>query len=139
MDAGHDEKEGTTMKDPRPNLFMVTALILALAALLAGPVQAKVIDTDGTTLAQAQQPFDGGIRAVTDSARTAPLRGDDGVDRGWYTGLEYADMPPVTSSSGDGFGWRDGGIAAGGGALLAALLASATLVATRGRNRVALP
>ncbi len=129
------------MKDPRPNMFMVTALILALAALLAGPAQAKVIDTDGTTGSQAQsshQPYDGGIRAVLNGAAVSPLRGVDAVDRG-YTGLEPADARPATSSSGDGFDWRDGGTTAALGALLLALLASTAIVTTRHRGKVALP
>ena len=154
------------MKDPRPNMVMVTALILALAALLAGPAQAKVVDTDGTTTASSeestQQPFDGGSRAVqiptvipylshgmglgsdtgvsaAQPERTIPyLSHGIGVDRGSYTGLEGKDLPQASATSGDGFGRREGGIAAAG-ALLVALLASTALVTTRHRSRMALP
>jgi hypothetical protein len=167
-------KEETSMKDPRPNILMMTAFVLGLAALLVGPAQARVVDTDGSTVAtDAQQPFDGGLRAVqtpavdpylsqgigVDKSQFGGLRGDDTVDRGWYTGLEYKDMSPVATDdtvnrgwytgleykdmpsvpteTGDGFGWRDGGITTGLATALLAL-ASAAFLASRRRTRLAM-
>ena len=51
---------------------------------------------------------------------------------GWYTGLEFADMPPVQTSA-DGFAWGKATFGIGA-VLLAALLAATTVVATRSRH-----
>jgi hypothetical protein len=55
---------------------------------------------------------------------------------GWYTGLEFADMPPVQQPSDDGFAWGKATFGIGA-ALLAAMLAATTVVATRRHGRIA--
>ena len=52
---------------------------------------------------------------------------------GWYTGLEFADMPTVQQPSDDGFAWGKATFGIGA-VLLAALLAATTVVATRSRH-----
>jgi len=111
----------TVVLDSAPDTLWVPAA--ALRDIDGDNATAEVVNADGTTE----------TREVA-----LGLRGDDGVDRGWYTGLEYADLPPVASDSGDGFGWRDGGITAGAAALFLAV-ASALFLTTRQRTRVALP
>ena len=55
------------------------------------------------------------------------------VNSGWYTGLEYADLQPIRSSSDDGFPWGNATFGIGA-ALLALLLAGTTVMATRSRH-----
>jgi hypothetical protein len=52
---------------------------------------------------------------------------------GWYTGLEFADVPTVQQPSDDGFAWGKATFGIGA-VLLAALLAATTVVATRSRH-----
>ena len=52
---------------------------------------------------------------------------------GWYTGLEFADLPTVQQPSDDGFAWGKATFGIGA-VLLAALLAATTAVATRSRH-----
>jgi hypothetical protein len=134
------------MKDLRTtNMLMVTALMLALAAMLAGPAFGRVVDDGGTTVYKSTSStttFDDkaslykGTGAESSGRTVIPyLSHGMGVDEsrfsggqtarhngGWYTGLEYADPPKLVQSD-DGFDW--GGIQIGAGVALAALLLAA--------------
>jgi hypothetical protein len=108
--------EGTiTMKDFRLNqMLMITALMLALAAMLAGPASARSFDDkaslymDKAAASQTVNPYVGSTGTETAYR-----------NNGWYTGLEYSDLPQPVQSD-DGFQW--GGVQIGAGAALAALL-----------------
>jgi hypothetical protein len=55
------------------------------------------------------------------------------VNSGWYTGLEYAGLPPAQpASSGDGFSVDETALGIAGA--VAALLLAATVAVTRSRN-----
>ena len=163
--------EGTiTMKDFRLNqMLMITALMLALAAMLAAsPAGARPVDLDGTELKAA----DHSVATMPTWQRAIQLRSEaldryyglgqdnttstyekaiqarsEALDRyyglgdkaenetsnsGWYTGLEYSDLPQPVQSD-DGFEW--GGVQIGAGAALAALLlATLTTIGLRSRG-----
>jgi hypothetical protein len=150
------------MKDQKTMFMMVSALMLALAAMLAGPAGARPIDVDGTPGSSKVlnlRPDDKGglqgIGAVGEAVSVMPYAGfvvpylsqGQGVDKsqfggvqtpqsnsGWYTGLEHADMPNATvAPDSDDFAWRE--VTIGGGAAIAALLlAGMALLYTRGRH-----
>ncbi len=145
--------------DTRMRFLMATALVLAIAAMLAGPAGARPIDTDGTELSSSQQqvlrPDDKagalGVGAIAEPQTVIPyLSQGQGVDAsqyggvqnarsnsGWYTGLEYADLPQTGNQtappqSSDDPVWREPSVF--GAALAALLLAAMTLMAVRKRH-----
>lgn len=180
------------MQDSRTRATMaVTALVLAVAAMLAGPAQARKVegasvggaaiqDRNIDATRSAERPsvvvpyLSHGIGVDRSAYETTPaepvtvvpyLSHGVGVDSalfrdrmqtarsggvspsvqqdarhnsGWYTGLEYRDLPNSTfgptSSSDDGFDWGPVTFGAGAAAI-ALLLAMMTLIATRGRTR----
>ena len=115
--------------DSRTRFMMVTALVLALAALLAGPAGARPIE-EGQPALQHERSNGGWYTGLEyqDLPRLQPASGD-----GWYTGLEYRDLPPLQPASDDGFAWDDA--AFGVGAAVTAVLLAGTLVAIRTRSR----
>ena len=147
--------------DSRTTFLMITALVFALAAMFAAsPAGARPIDIDGTLLGghpapTSVRPDDQGgplgVGAVTSStpiwmkalqARSEALDRYYGLgskadsetsNSGWYTGLEFADVPTVQQPSDDGFAWGKATFGIGA-VLLAALLAATTVVATRSRH-----
>ena len=147
----------------KTKFMMVSALVLALAAMLAGPAGARPIDVDGTAGSSKVlnlRPDDKGglqgVGAIGEGVSVMPYAGfvipylsqGQGVDEsqfggvqtahqnsGWYTGLEYADMPGAQSApQSDDFAWRDVTLGAGT-AIAALLLAGMALLFTRGRQR----
>jgi hypothetical protein len=107
--------------DSRMRTLMATALVLALAAMLAGPAGARPIDGDGTavtsTQAQAARPDDKGgplgVGAIG-TEQTSPATGTQ------------APQPDGDS------GWR--GTSTFGVAMAGALLAAMALLAVRRRH-----
>ena len=91
------------MKDDlRMRTLMATALVLALAAMLAGPAGARPIDTDGTAFtssqAQAARPDDKGgplgVGAIADPQLVVPyLSQGIGVDPADFGGTPQAVDP----------------------------------------------
>ena len=170
------------MQDSRTTATMaVTALMLALAAMLAGPAQARKVEgtSGGGGAAQIQDrnlsatdsahpsvvvPYlSQGIgvdESAFETATTGPtmvvpyLSQGVGIDSslfrdaqqnarhnsGWYTGLEYGDLPTTpfgsTSTVDDSFDWGPVSFGAGAAAI-ALLLAMMTLIALRRPNKLA--
>jgi hypothetical protein len=86
--------------------LILTALVLVLASLLAGPAAAQ-----------------------------SPRAQNEYRNSGWYTGLEHRDLPPAQSSSSDDYlPWLDPTVLGIAVAAAAALLAT-TVVASRVRHR----
>jgi hypothetical protein len=181
-------KEDAAMRydSQKTSFLMVTALMVALAAMLAGQAGARPVDVDGTELGSSAfvpvRPDDqagpqgvGSVGATMPTWQRALLLRSQALDRqygptgvtptwqkalqlrsealdrqyglgkqvqtakhnsGWFTGLEYADPPSMTSaqqSGDDGFPFSDVTIGIGA-AIAAALLAGMALLYTRGRH-----
>ena len=115
----------TTTHNRRLRLAMLPALVLALAALLAGPALAA-------ENARTNSGWYTGLE-YADLPPAQPAGENERSNSGWYTGLEYQDLPPAQPAvAGDSFAWDK--TAFGGGAAVAALLLAATVVATRNRS-----
>jgi hypothetical protein len=112
--------------DPRTTFLMVSALVLALAAMLASPASARPIEgiQSGPAYESGVRPDDkSGLQGVGSVANPQPV-------------TPNADTPgaPAAPQSGDGFDWRDASIGLGA-AMAAVLLTTMVVLATRGRHR----
>jgi len=116
------------MKDLRLNqMLMITALMLTLAVTLAGPAAAATFD-DKASLYMDKASASQTVISYPDSTATETAYRNNG----WYTGLEYSDLPQPVQSD-DGFQW--GGVQIGAGAALAALLlATMTTIGLRSKG-----
>lgn len=114
------------MKQARlTRVFVLTALAVVTAALLARPATATVENE------RSNSGWYTGLE-YPDLPRQRPVVQNEYSNSGWYTGLEYEDLPRVEAASTDsGFPWAE---TSGLGAAFAAVLVGATLVATRRRN-----
>ena len=138
-------------------MLLTTAVLAAVAALVAGPAQAFVMDVEGGggSGAAATVPARGGLdpairtaiaaRTIQESSLATPQRGTIpylshgiGVDETLFSGQPTATATAAQVSSGTDFDWTWVGLGAGGAALLAAAMAGLYL-STRQRSRVALP
>ena len=143
--------------DTRVRAMMATALVLALAAMLAGPAAARPIDVDGTELSSSQVPVARpddrggplGVGAIAEPKPVIPYVSQGlGVDTsqfsgsqtadansGWFTGLEHADLPAAatqpTLQSDDRTGWLEP--TTFGVAMAGLLLAAMALLGVRRR------
>jgi hypothetical protein len=106
--------------DTRIRALMATALVLALAALLAGPAAARPIDVDGRT-------------ELSSSQQQQAARPDD---QGGPLGVGAVDPKPVTETqapqSDDDSGWRT--TSSFGVAVAGVVLAAMALLAVRRRQ-----
>ena len=106
--------------------LLVTAIVVAMAAVLAGPAAAS---------AENERSNSGWYTGLEykDLPRQQHAVQNEYSNNGWYTGLEYADLPsaPVAAAD-DGFPWEETTISLG--AAIAALLVAASVVASRSRN-----
>jgi hypothetical protein len=133
--------------------FMIGALALAVAMMLALPAQARPIlgtsaepTVDSSKFEVDASPgmvvpyLSHGMGVDQSQYSGTPASGQSPTDNsGWYTGLEHSDLPQATSSSASSDGtfdwsWQTGGIAA----LIIAAAALGLVALQRGR-RVAMP
>jgi ABC-type sugar transport system substrate-binding protein len=106
--------------------LLVTAVVVAMAALLAGPAAATVENE------RSNNGWYTGLE-YEDLPRQQPAVQNEYSNNGWYTGLEYEDMPQARpAAADDGFPWEETTISLG--AAVAALLVAASVVASRSRN-----
>ena len=105
--------------------MLATAIVVAMAALLAGPAAA----------AENERSNSGWYTGLEykDLPRQQAAVQNEYSNNGWYTGLEYADLPSAPAAvADDGFPWEETTV--GLGAAVAALLVAASVVASRSRN-----
>ena len=113
------------IRNPITRLLAFAALVLTLLALAPGLAGA------GTT-AQNERVNSGWYTGLeyADLPPGKPAVQNERFNSGWYTGLEYADLPSAQAAADDdGFPWQNGSVALG--AALAALLVMSA-VARRG-------
>ena len=112
------------------HILTVTALVLVLASLLAGPAAAR------STLGQDEYRNTGWYTGLEHrDLPSQPALQNQYRNNGWYTGLEHDDLPPVQSSSRDGYLPVLDDTAVGITALAAAMLLATGAVAGRARHR----
>jgi hypothetical protein len=107
-------------------LLVLTALVLATAALLAGPAGAA------TENEYSNNGWYTGLE-YADPPRQQSAVQNEYSNTGWYTGLEHEDLTPARAAAAeDGFPWEE--TTFGVGAVVTAVLIAAMVVVTRSRN-----
>jgi hypothetical protein len=123
--------DNTYMHDGwRTRFLLVAALIVALAAMLAGPAGART-----QPVVQDEYSNNGWYTGLEHrELASQPAVQTEYSNNGWYTGLEQTDLPPVPAASADDGGtWDETTFSLA--AALAAVLLAGTVVATRTRHR----
>jgi hypothetical protein len=120
------QARNTLTNDRLARLLMLTAFLVAIVTLLTGPASATVENE------HSNHGWYTGLE-YKDLPRQQPAVQNEYTNHGWYTGLEYEDMPHLQPAS-TADGPLDKTLMIGFGAVLAALLVGATVIATRSRS-----